>query len=439
MKERLKKTGLVLVAALVFIFGSCGRENSQATGKVDPNAPVTYKGKLVIWSWADTFTSGLMKEYTRLHPEVSFEFIPIQSDDMLVKLQQTIASGGELPDIITYESQWFKRANDMDLNVHLEDYGISVDDYMPFTSTSMLDKNGHIQGLNYTMNIGAINVKNHMAEKYLGTTNRDELVEMFSTTDKIIDLGQKILKESNGQIKLFGNWMFFQFWFNFRTGAACVNNQGELELTKNHLPIYENLLRFWRSGIVANLQPGTPAEIGLLSDNTHVTMLSVCGDIFFTIMPTDPEGKVGLTVIPLPQDVGSFQLGGTTFGVPKTSKNIPLAVDFIKYFLYDLEGVKWVRDNLGGFVPLRAAYENPQTFGPYTYKNFGDFDYGGFYLKEAATKVPAIPYSEYDQVVRQAMSVAEAEILVNSTITAQELMDMEIREVKARLPDVVVR
>jgi ABC-type glycerol-3-phosphate transport system substrate-binding protein len=278
-----------------------------------------------------------------------------------------------------------------------------------------------------------------MAERYLGTTNRDELIEMFSTAEKMIALGERILKETNGKVKLFGNWVFFQFWFNFRTGAACVNENGEFELTKNHLPIYENLLRFWRSGTVANLQPGTPADIGLLSDNTHITMLSVCGDIFFTIMPTDPEGKVGLTVIPLPGEVGSFQLGGTIFGVPKTGKNIPLAVDFIKYFLHDIEGVKWVRDNLGGFVPLRAAFENPETFGPYTYKNFGGFDYGGFYLKEAATKVPAIPYSEYDQVVRQAMAVAQAEIPVNAAIPAEELLKIEIREVKARLPDAVIK
>jgi multiple sugar transport system substrate-binding protein len=433
----LKKIGLYsCLLAIVLLSAACGRQNSQAAPGA---APGEFKGNLVVWSWADTFSAGIMGEYTRMHSDVSFEFIPIQSDDMLTKIQQTLASGGEMPDVITYESQWFKRANDMDLNVHLDDYGVKVSDYMDFTSTSMLDKNGHIQGLNYTMNIGAINIKTDMARKYLGTTNRDELVEMFSTTDKLIALGQKINAETNGRIKMFGDMMLLQFWFNFRTGAACVNENGEFELTKNHLPVYENLLRFWRSGIIDNVQPGTPAHIGLLSDDTHIAMVSVCGDIFFTIQPTDPEGKVALIVVPLPQDVGSFQLGGTTFGVPKTSKNIPLAVDFIKYFLHDLEGVKWVRDNLGGFVPLKAAFENPATFGPYTYKNFGDFDYGSFYLAEAASRVPAIPYSEYDQVVRQAMSVAESEMLINDAITAQQLLELEIAEVKARLPDVVIK
>jgi multiple sugar transport system substrate-binding protein len=430
----LKKNKLFLfLTTIVLLVAACEKRDEQTSASEE------FKGKLVVWSWADTFCAGIMGEYTRMHPEVSFEFIPIQSDDMLTKIQQTLVSGGEMPDIITYESQWFKRANDMDLNVHLDDYGVKVSDYMDFTSTSMLDKNGHIQGLNYTMNIGAINIKTELARKYLGTTDRDELIQMFSTTDKIIALGQKVLAETNGRIRLFGDMMLLQFWFNFRTGAACVNENGEFELTKNHLPVYENLLKFWRSGIIDNIQPGTPAYIGLLTDDTHIAMVSVCGDIFFTIQPTDPEGKVALTVVPLPQDIGSFQLGGTTFGVPKSSKNIPLAVDFIKYFLHSMEGVRWVRDNLGGFVPLKAAFENPETFGPYTYKNFGDFDYGGFYLAEAASRVPAIPYSEYDQVVRQAMSVAESEMLTNDTITAQGLLDIEIAEVKARLPDVVIR
>lgn len=434
MAKKIMSTIIVLLL-MTLVFVSCGQKNIQT----ESSDSGELSGKIVIWSWTDSFSAGIMKEYTRLHPKVSFEFIPIQSDDMLNKIQQTLASGGEMPDIITYESQWFKRANDMDLNVHLDDYGISVEDYMDFTSTSMLDKNGHIQGLNYTMNIGAINIKKDMAEKYLGTTDRDALIEMFSTTDKIIALGQKVLADTNGRIKMFGSIDLIQFWFNFRTGAACVNDQGEFELTKNHLPVYENLIKFWRSGIIDNVQGGTPAYIGLVTDDTHIAMVTVCGDIFFTIQPTDPEGKSALIIVPLPQDIGSFQLGGTTFGVPKTSKNIPVAVDFIRYFLHNIEGVKWVRDNLGGFVPLKAAYENPDTFGPYTYKNFGDFDYGGFYLAEAATRVPAIPYSEYDQVVRQAMSVAEAELLVNNSITAQELLEMEIAEVKSRLPNVVIK
>jgi multiple sugar transport system substrate-binding protein len=326
----------------------------------------------------------------------------------------------------------------MDLNVHLEDYGINASDYLDFASSGMLDKNGHVQGINYALNVGAIAVKTEMARKYLGTTNRDEIIAMFSTVDKMIETGQRVLAATNGQIKLFGAMNFFNFWMNYRVGGACENEKGEFELTKNHLQVYQILLKLWRSGIIENSPEGSPAYNGQLTDETHVAMMTCTGDIFYTFMPNDPDGKVALTLVPLPKDVGGFQFGGTSFGVMKTSKNIPVAVDFLRYFLHEVEGVKWVRDNLGSFVPLKTAFADPSVLGPYTYKNFGDFDYGAFYTAEAAS-VPVIPYSEYDPIVRNAMSICEQEILVNRTITAEDLMAMEIAEVKARLPDKVIK
>ena len=151
--------------------------------------------------------------------------------------------------------------------------------------------------------------------------------------------------------------------------------------------------------------------------------------------------KIPLTVIPLPEDMGSFQLGGTLLGVSKSSKVKAAAIDYLLSTHHTIEGVKWIRDNLGNWVPLKAAYADPATLGPYQWKNFGDFDYGGFYMAEVNKPgwIPAIPYSVYDQVVRQAMTNAENMIFTNDKITAQELLAIEIAEVKAALPDKVIR
>jgi multiple sugar transport system substrate-binding protein len=433
MKKLNRMTVSVWLIALAL--ASCSQKK-QGTSIASSNDEL--KGKLVTWSWTDNFSAGLNKEFTRLHPQVSFEFIPIQNADMIVKIQQTLASGGDMPDIITYDSNWWKRANDMDLNIHLNDYGFNINDYMDYVHSGMLDKNGNIQGIDYQVNVGAFAVKDEMAQKYLGTTNRDELLAMFVTTDKMIETGQKVLRETNGKIKMFGAVNFFQFWFNYGTGGACVNNNGEFELTKNHLPVYQNLIRFWRSGIIDNNQAGTPAYIGMMTDDVHIGLMTCMADIFYTFMPNDPDGKVKMTLLPLPSDANGYQLGGTSFGIPKTSKNILVAVEYLRYFFKDLEGVKYVRDALGGFVPLKAAYDDPTTLGPYTYKNFGDFDYGAFYM-DIAKKVRAIPYSEYDQVVRTAMNTAEAEIWVNNSITPEQCLDIEIKEILARMPEAKIK
>jgi hypothetical protein len=92
-------------------------------------------------------------------------------------------------------------------------------------------------------------------------------------------------------------------------------------------------------------------------------------------------------------------------------------------------------------VPLKAAFADSSVLGPYRFKNFGNFDYGGFYTGEAADikRVPAITYSVYDQVVRDAMTNAQNTLLTNDSITARQLLEMEINEVKAALPDKVIR
>jgi len=434
-----KVLGFVLVLILA-VFGMSCQKKTETSGGSTSSTGGEPEGHLTIWTGVGNFyiNGGISDYYTKIHPKVTFDVMPTPSNDLFEKLQQTLAAGGELPDMLDYESSWWKRVNEMDLRVHLNDYGIKAEDYYDFALGGMLDSKGNIQGINYAINFFAIAIKTEMAKKYLGTTNRDDIMAMFSTVDKMIETGQRVRAQTNNQINLFGAWNFFNFWFNFRVGGANENAAGEFELTKNHLPIYQNQLKIWRSGIVTYNAEGTPGYINQMTDDVNIGMLTCTGDIFYVFMPRDPEGKVDLMLIPVPADIGNAQFGGTSIGVMKTSKNIDLAVNFVKYFLHDIDGVKWVRDNLGNFVPLKAAYDDPATLGPYTYKNFGDFDYGAFYLSQAPG-VPRISYSVNDSVVRQAMSLAQQEMLVNNNITADQLMQMEINEVKSRLPDIVIK
>ena len=431
MHKKVFFIGLILFLVLII---SCQRTSGTGTGGI--SASGEREGNLVIWSLLGNFytNGGIADQYQRMHPKVTYEFMNFQSDDLFLRLQQTLASGGDLPDVMDYESGWWKRANDMDLKIHLQNHGVSTSDYMDFAVPGMLDSNGNIQGINYALNFGAIAIKTDMARRYLGTDNRDEIIQMFSTLDRMIETGQRVRAETNNRINLFGSWLFFNFWFNFRTGFANENAAGELEFTRNHLPVYQNQLRIWRSGIVTNNAPGSPAYNAQMTDDVNIAMMTATGDIFYTFLPNDPEGRVSLMLIPLPADIGGFQLGGTSIGVMKTSRVPDLAIDFVKYFLHDVEGVRWVRDNLGSFVPLKAAAD----LGPYTFQNFGNFDYGGFYMSLGPT-VPPIPYSLHDPVVSQAIAVAQQEMLVNPTITAEQLLQIQIDEVRARLPNVVIR
>ena len=58
-------------------------------------------GKLTIWWWADQME--IIEDFQKLYPNVEVEPVMIDAGDYLTKVQSTIASGGQLPDILMGE------------------------------------------------------------------------------------------------------------------------------------------------------------------------------------------------------------------------------------------------------------------------------------------------------------------------------------------------
>ena len=88
-----KVLSLLLVASLLLgLFAVCG---SAVAEKADEEEIV-----LTYWHWNLNGYKPIMEAFMELHPNVKFELVDVAAGDYVVKIQQSLAAGTELPDII---------------------------------------------------------------------------------------------------------------------------------------------------------------------------------------------------------------------------------------------------------------------------------------------------------------------------------------------------
>lgn len=101
---------------------------------------------LTYWGWDSQFYKPLMDAYTAAHPHVTFEVTDVASTDYVTKLQQTLASGSELPDILVSESSYRGQQVAMDVWEDLTQapYHVTEDMFFDYTLGMMKNPEGEI-------------------------------------------------------------------------------------------------------------------------------------------------------------------------------------------------------------------------------------------------------------------------------------------------------
>ena len=66
--------------------------------------PEDYTGTVLFWTWDDNYSNYMNPAFNEIYPNVAFQTAPVQAGDYLQKIQTSMASGLELPDVIYAES-----------------------------------------------------------------------------------------------------------------------------------------------------------------------------------------------------------------------------------------------------------------------------------------------------------------------------------------------
>ena len=210
MKNLKKILSLALVGTMaVSVLAGCGEAPDDGSGKKEEQGTAENSGdggKVVLsyWGWDSNFYKPMMEAFQKKYPDVEFEITEVASAEYVTKVQQCIASGMELPDILVSEANYRGQMLSIDMweDLTKEPYNLKDDMFFDSYLNQMKNAEGKILCVDQTVCPSAFAYKRDLAKEYLGTDDPDELAAMLPDIQGFCDAAQKVQKESGGTVKL---------------------------------------------------------------------------------------------------------------------------------------------------------------------------------------------------------------------------------------------
>lgn len=438
---------IILAATLLAACGGNGGGSSAETaassnsgtqqndsGTQADKKPEDYKGTITLWGWDTNYYEKTFAAFQKVYPNIKLEVTNVATADYVQKMQTTLASGGDLPDILASEMNFRARAYEMDVWENLEAPPYNFDrtavfDYLPpLTSNSK----GEIIGIEQTVTPAALAYRRDLAKTYFGTDDPKQLEAMLPTWDAFIEKGKEI-KSKDGTFMLASLGDANQvLWGQSKTP---IFDGKYVDVTGRMKDILTNIVKFRDAGIVDKLEQWSPQWNASYAGGKHIFYPAANWSPQYVIKTNDKdgEGRWGLMKPP----GGTFTWGGTTYGITKQSKNKELAWKYIEWLLLTKEGAE-ASKSVGFYVPLKSVYEDP-NFASSPDSFFGGQDIGSFWMNDVVPTIDTPKMSPYDTIVSDANALVINVLNANYKETADRALEKMISEVKAKLPEVEVK
>lgn len=417
-----KKMALLTMAVLV----AAGLSTSAMAEEKDP---------ITIWCW-DTSENGLkMNQAFTDATGIEVNMVAVESKDMTQKLQTTLASGGEMPDIAWLESTYRGKLLSLDIwePIEEEPYNFDTSQVLDYLIPLETTEDGQYVGPECPSFAGMA-YKRELAKEYLGTDDPDELTAMLSDWDTFIEKGKEVQEKSGGTVFMMSSLGAAGQILKGQSNTPFIEDD-KINLETSMKPILETLLELKQSGTVDVLDFDSAEEGASYADDIHIFYPCANWSVKFTIKANDKEGE-GRWGFMLPPG-GGFPWGGTVMGVPQTAENKEGAVEYIKWIFGSEDGAIAQRDFKGNFSPYKPVYEQEGFYSesdPY----FGGQDVLRALAQDILPNMAEVRRpSKYDQDINDVYNLALKSINADTegTITVDELIDSMTEELLVKQPD----
>ena len=437
MKKRIWKT---LAAGTMVLMTIAGTLPVYAQEEVHEDV----EGSLSIWTWNVDGVQLFIDSFNEVYPNVKIDPIAVTYDDYVSKVQMSIASGSELPDILQAEMGFREQLFNLDVLENLEEDPYNYDrskalSYVP----DITSYDGHIVALEDSINATAMAYKKELAKEYLGTDDPNELADMLKSWDDYIELGKKVQEESNGEVYILSNWADVTDYMNNygtepytedgKTTDFCLNERAQLRYdTLNKM--LEN--KTFDTSISNTFTTGWDASF---SEDYHIFYSMPSWSIVDGIQRNDPEGQNRWNVIPAVN--GSYNNGGTAWGITKDSENKDLAWLFLNYTFNTMEGMEKCISSRNYYVPNTELIDNhdftKDTSDYWSNENIynGDANIYEVYMKELAPLIEIRKPEYYLSKIYNCYLAVDNEIINGTEMSFDEYQELFIERVKADCPD----
>lgn len=406
--------------------GSGGETGGDASGNAS-----TLQGEFVLWTWEPEHPTALAA-FNKKYPGIKLKRVEVAAEDVPKKLQTTIASGGELPDVIRIERGQKAKIFDMDILQNLEAPPFNADKSLLFDyDIPAFSMNGHLVAIPDDMSVAGIAYIKSLAREYFGTDNPEEMEALFPDWNAFIEKGKEVLQKSGGKVRMFSSlgsvWDILKgqrpepFFDGDRMNVAVVRER----VTK--------LVQFRDAGIVGKLDQWTPAWNAAFAGNDYIFAVCPVWMPQYVIGPNDKQdGRWALMVAP----EGGFIRGGSSHGIPKGAKNAELAWKWIEFTSMTQEGAEAQKAD-GVFTHYKPAYSDP-SFTKWTWRNFGDQDIGEKFFVDISAVTTDVPENLNDLLFDEVMSIVLQTLAKDEKFGVEQAMDRIEKELKAKKPEIVI-
>lgn len=232
-KKKVLAACITLVLAAGVISGCRKGTNVDTKPQAISEDTSKAKGTLEVWTnLGQEEMNFYVQEFNKKVPDVKVNVTVMPGKEYRTRLQNALRTGKNTPDVATFEISDFGVYKDTEYleDLSADQYGAEdvLKDMIPYVQELSRDGNGRIKGLSWQSTPGGFWYKKALAREYLGTDNPQELHEMLSDWDKIVEVGRQVYEKSGGKIALLDDAeTVMQIYASYK-GMPWVSEDGTL-------------------------------------------------------------------------------------------------------------------------------------------------------------------------------------------------------------------
>jgi len=381
---------------------------------------------LNLWTFTNELeTNGAIARFEQQNPGVKVVITTVPNEQYLDKLRPVLRANKNAPDVFLGEQSLVKEIVETGFwdDLSKAPYKADVKDLVPYQVKMGTDSKGILRALSWQTTPGGFFYRRSMAKQYLGTDDPKAVGEMINSPEKFIETARKIVKASNGEVKMIAGIEDYQEFPFGNKDKSFMDAKGKLVIDPKLLTYFDIAKTLRDEKLTADLNRwSAPWTENMKKD----------GKVFGYVLPTwglhyvlktnapDAAGDYGLTSGPNP-----YFWGGTWLGIYSKSKNKDLAWKLVKMMTLDQETLKWWAKTTGDFVGNQTVFN--EIKGEFSEPFLGGQNHYEFF----ATQAPAVNADivcMYEQKIRGFFMNA-----INNYISGTKTKDEAIEGFKAEV------
>ena len=365
-----RKWALLMAGVMAF-----GMAMTGSAAEAETNTDLS--GTLEVWGWT-TDPQYQIEAFEKAYPNVTVNYTMIGTD-YDTKMQTIVDNRTEGPDVFYADVKTVKNYIESDAWETLTDdpYNIDVSDSEDYTVKIASDSEGNVKALSYQATPGGFWYKRDLAKKYLGTDDPDEISEMLSTTEGMLDVAEKLKEGSNGETHMFASykdlWQFANY--GMRSVAWVDGNKFQMD---DYIPEFFDLAKTVRDNDYdAKIDTWSEAWYASCADDSVFGYAEPTWGLQYVIQTgaPDSEGNWGIASMP-----AAYFNGGSYLGIYQESQNKELAAEYVKFVCTNKDFLTPYANDKGDYTSLKSVnkeiadsgYEESWCAGQNTFKFFSD-------------------------------------------------------------------